>query len=342
MTTKHPVERAKELSGTGVPAPFVVDSFWAVEASELKSVERQIHNELNGFRYSQNREFFKIPAEKAKREIEHFFVKKNHAKKRLRTKESKLAEAHKRAQKTFMSINSMNESFVEKASTFVSGLNNHLDLLSGHISKVLPEKHAVETIFNSGSAPIEGTPIKHSKWDIICELNDSFAYRNPGHNVIRHPVLVPDLTMYIFVFSDVRVARRRVGFGETLAGLAMGKRTIIEERKRMGYVCITYDIHSGCLLTDMRQDATIINQNTTIFPEYLSQLLTDAQLFELANQWNAIFKPVHKLRKEIEDGLLCPFCLKHHLRLHKERNRWSQLRCPSTSCNVNQKILPSV
>jgi T5orf172 domain len=49
--------RARELSGaTGVPGAFVVEYFHiSVDVEEIESL---VHAELNGLRYSENREFF--------------------------------------------------------------------------------------------------------------------------------------------------------------------------------------------------------------------------------------------------------------------------------------------
>jgi hypothetical protein len=49
--------RARELSGaTGVPGAFVVEYFHISE--DIEEIETLVHAELNGLRYSGNREFF--------------------------------------------------------------------------------------------------------------------------------------------------------------------------------------------------------------------------------------------------------------------------------------------
>lgn len=59
MTTRSPEERAKELSTTGVPTPFFVA--FSEEVSDCQMIEKEIHLQLENFRYIKNREFFEIP-----------------------------------------------------------------------------------------------------------------------------------------------------------------------------------------------------------------------------------------------------------------------------------------
>jgi len=58
FSTKVSTERAKELSSTGVPEPFKVSYYCLVE--NAKSTEKEVHEKLSDFRYSENREFFSI------------------------------------------------------------------------------------------------------------------------------------------------------------------------------------------------------------------------------------------------------------------------------------------
>lgn len=64
-TNRNPLDRAKELSTTGVPAPFVVEHF--VFVSDAMAGERLIHNalEMRGQRYSTKREFFEMSVPEA-------------------------------------------------------------------------------------------------------------------------------------------------------------------------------------------------------------------------------------------------------------------------------------
>ncbi len=58
-TTRHPKDRAKELSShTGVPTPYIVAYYKKV--GDCNKAERFVHSQLenNGFRVSENREFF--------------------------------------------------------------------------------------------------------------------------------------------------------------------------------------------------------------------------------------------------------------------------------------------
>jgi hypothetical protein len=67
-TARHPITRARELSGTGCPFPFVVA--WAAEASDFRAVERAAHAELSEWRISENREFFGCEVATARRGIQ--------------------------------------------------------------------------------------------------------------------------------------------------------------------------------------------------------------------------------------------------------------------------------
>ena len=75
MTTRTPEERAKELSSqTGIPTSFYVA--YETEVSDCKRLEKIIHQKLDSFRYSQNREFFSIKLKNAihfiEKEVKNF------------------------------------------------------------------------------------------------------------------------------------------------------------------------------------------------------------------------------------------------------------------------------
>lgn len=74
-TNKSPQVRAQELSTTGVPSPFVVYASFEIEGN-LSRAENSIHEHLEKFRHSSNREFFKIDPERAKNILSKFFNKK--------------------------------------------------------------------------------------------------------------------------------------------------------------------------------------------------------------------------------------------------------------------------
>lgn len=67
-TTKLPEQRAAQLHRTGVPFPFIVAHF--VRVSDCGVVERLIHDRLKRHRVYNRREFFKVPLEEAKRELD--------------------------------------------------------------------------------------------------------------------------------------------------------------------------------------------------------------------------------------------------------------------------------
>ncbi|MBT4552270.1 GIY-YIG nuclease family protein [bacterium] len=62
-TKRHPEARAKELSTTGIPTEFHVA--YELEVKNCDKVEAIIHKKLSSYRYTRNREFFKIPLRKA-------------------------------------------------------------------------------------------------------------------------------------------------------------------------------------------------------------------------------------------------------------------------------------
>lgn len=63
FSTKIPERRAKELSSTGVPSPFMVSYYCLTESA--RAVEFSVHNALKKFRYSNDREFFQIDIREA-------------------------------------------------------------------------------------------------------------------------------------------------------------------------------------------------------------------------------------------------------------------------------------
>lgn len=62
-TRKDPTARAAELSGTGVPVPFVVA--YSVLVSDCDEVERLVHARLAASRVNEKREFFKVSSQEA-------------------------------------------------------------------------------------------------------------------------------------------------------------------------------------------------------------------------------------------------------------------------------------
>ena len=67
-TGRDPIIRARELSSTSAPAPFVVA--WAARVSDFSAVERAAHRALAEWRISANREFFGCEVATARRAIE--------------------------------------------------------------------------------------------------------------------------------------------------------------------------------------------------------------------------------------------------------------------------------
>lgn len=57
-TSRSPEQRATELSGTGVPTPFVVS--YSIEVDDMDSFEQHLHDHFSEFRYNKDREFFEI------------------------------------------------------------------------------------------------------------------------------------------------------------------------------------------------------------------------------------------------------------------------------------------
>lgn len=58
-TDRSPVQRALELSGTGVPTEFYVVAY--IECQDPQRVERDIHRRLRDYRPNAMREFFNAP-----------------------------------------------------------------------------------------------------------------------------------------------------------------------------------------------------------------------------------------------------------------------------------------
>lgn len=63
FSTKVPEGRAKELSNTGVPSPYLVSYYCLTDRA--KFVESKVHKSLATVRHAANREFFKIDLETA-------------------------------------------------------------------------------------------------------------------------------------------------------------------------------------------------------------------------------------------------------------------------------------
>ena len=66
-TERSPEERAKELSGTGLPTPYRV--IYSQSTNLTGEVEKEIHKKLDEFRHRSNREFFKGDLELIKKTI---------------------------------------------------------------------------------------------------------------------------------------------------------------------------------------------------------------------------------------------------------------------------------
>ena len=63
-TERNPEERARELSGTGVPSPYKV--IFSIITKLDKKIEKEIHKKLAKFRYRKDKEFFKTNIETIK------------------------------------------------------------------------------------------------------------------------------------------------------------------------------------------------------------------------------------------------------------------------------------
>ena len=69
-TRNHPIDRAKQLSSsTGVASPFVVEH--AFQCFSAEGLECELHKFFEEYRVSNNREFFRVSLEEAKKAIEN-------------------------------------------------------------------------------------------------------------------------------------------------------------------------------------------------------------------------------------------------------------------------------
>jgi len=68
-TKNTPEERAKQISNsTGVALPYEVE--WAFHCYDGFGLEQEVHHKLNSLRVNNNREFFQISLEEAKKTVE--------------------------------------------------------------------------------------------------------------------------------------------------------------------------------------------------------------------------------------------------------------------------------
>ena len=68
-TKKNPEERAKQISNaTGVIVPMVVE--WAFHCYNGFALEQEVHNKLDNYRVSNQREFFQISLDEARQTVE--------------------------------------------------------------------------------------------------------------------------------------------------------------------------------------------------------------------------------------------------------------------------------
>ena len=81
MTRKAPVERAAELSSTGVPTPFRVE--FSIIVSNPEQAEHKIHTYFSDYRVKHDREFFTIDVS----DVIEFFRKQDFAPKNVPKKE---------------------------------------------------------------------------------------------------------------------------------------------------------------------------------------------------------------------------------------------------------------
>ena len=72
-TERSPEERAKELSGTGLPSPYRVA--FSKSTNLTGEVEKEIHKNLDEYRHRSNREFFKADLNILKKTVEEFLTK---------------------------------------------------------------------------------------------------------------------------------------------------------------------------------------------------------------------------------------------------------------------------
>ena len=68
-TKKSPEERAKQISNaTGVIVPMVVE--WAFHCYNGFALEQEVHNKLDAYRVSNQREFFQISLDEARQTVQ--------------------------------------------------------------------------------------------------------------------------------------------------------------------------------------------------------------------------------------------------------------------------------
>ena len=122
-TIRKPEDRAKEISSTGVPAEYRVA--FDIESSDCDLAETIVHKKLTAYRYTRNREFFKLPLKIAISEITLIIAE---IEKTPPNERAKLSKKYRRSSSKFQENKSteLKKEFPEIDSKYIKKTTNSL------------------------------------------------------------------------------------------------------------------------------------------------------------------------------------------------------------------------
>lgn len=183
-TTRQPEDRAKEISSTGVPAEYRVA--FDIESSDCDLAELIVHNRLAEYRYTKNREFFKLPLKTAISKITSLILEIEHTPPDER---AKLAENYQKS-----SSNSREKKSPEQKKTFP-------EIDSKYIKKV------TNSLFRLNEMDVDGSEVFYSIQNLWKTRNGTknalVYYSKRSKNLVVIPKDIVDKYIFNPLFEEV-------------------------------------------------------------------------------------------------------------------------------------------
>lgn len=318
-TALPPEERAKQLSTTGVPQPFIVEEYWEQECVDILVLERKIHSHLKQWRMASNREFFSLSTDKAIDKVNNYFQLMGELEKK-REEEKKTAKVKKENLKRVATLRKqLDEIVIGQRKEIVDAFKEDSQCISDYLSSVANPHMAASTVRRKRPDDSLGKLREAHGWFVSVESERRSNRRrknyDDGGEIVR------------FFIS--------VSFSSFMKGVNAAPQ----------YISVSYYLRTGDL-TSRNKDRNIINSyfGEGVIPDSLGGLLKNAGAKGVYDVWSSAYGQASRLKKVVDEESICPVCYEGKLvRRTRRKDGHPFLGCSNfPHCKFAYNYLPAL
>nr|WP_255612694.1 topoisomerase DNA-binding C4 zinc finger domain-containing protein [Alcanivorax sp. 1008] len=303
MTMGEPVDRASQLSTTGVPAPFIVECQWLCDDELVREHEKSIHDLLDRFREFGNREFFRASVSLVESAISRYFNEDDISINELVMVESARLNGIEAEKSLVRSVrSSIKYSHDSMRQDFLGGVEVEKRNIAGAFSERFPPS----AISQSDSFLLK----KHIKTRVVS---------NSGWRLCFSVIRVKDPSF----LRGTRKADCLVFSIDLVIKPFWGKESTVPK-----LVHIAYELKTGSIVSG-HDDANFIgNLFSFDFPMTILDVFALSSTPGLSEKWTALFGDAAEIKRVVDQGMPCPACSSGVLVIrHRKRDGRSFYGC---------------